>query len=143
MTASQHPDLTRRLNDFLPDFNHWLKLERGLSANTVDGYTRDLHHLTEFLEDEEPATEVTTDMLHAFLASLHDLGLAPSSQARVVAALRSFFRYLVDAKLKSTDPTTQLESPKLVRMLPYVLTVEEIDAMIAAIPPEKEESPRN
>ncbi|MDE5662417.1 MAG: tyrosine recombinase XerD [Muribaculaceae bacterium] len=143
MTASQHPDLTRRLNDFLPDFNHWLKLERGLSANTVDGYTRDLHHLTEFLEDEEPAAEVTTDMLHAFLASLHDLGLAPSSQARVVAALRSFFRYLVDEQVIATDPTTLLESPKVGRMLPDVLTVEEIDAMIAAIPPEKEESPRN
>lgn len=133
------------LNDFLPDFSHWLNLERGLSPNTVEGYTRDIRHLTEFLasEEVEVVTEVSEEVLHTFLASLHDIGLCASSQARVVAALRSFFRYLTAEGVIDRDPTLLLESPKVGRMLPDVLTVAEIDAMIAAIPPEKDESPRN
>ncbi|MDE6010908.1 MAG: tyrosine recombinase XerD [Muribaculaceae bacterium] len=144
--------------NYLPDFGHYLRLERGLSQHTVEGYTRDIRHLLEFLEspdaeaseydtgDTAPGiqtAEITPETLHAFLASLHDLGLGPASQARVVAALRSFFRFLVSENAIITDPTLLLESPKFGRMLPDVLTVEEIDAMIAAIPPEKEESRRN
>lgn len=155
------------LENYLPDFNHYLSLERGLSSNTVEGYTRDIRHLIEFLdipedhliqdaysdkgkslqEDAEiridSPQDITPPILHAFLASLHDLGLGPASQARVVAALRSFFHFLLSEGAITTDPTMLLESPKVGRMLPDVLTVEEIDAMVAAIPPEKDESIRN
>ena len=164
-----------KISEHLPDFAHYLSLERGLSANTVEGYSRDVRHLAEYLGDcdedapeEEPRTtpgpagtpvseggsasggnarnqaaEVDEGVLHAFLASLHDLGLSPASQARVVAALRSFFRFLLSEKVVERDPTVLLESPKVGRMLPDVLSVEEIDAMVAAIPWEKEESIRN
>lgn len=127
----------------IPPFGHYLRLERGLAQNTVFGYSRDIRHLAEFLEDN-PAEEIITETtLHAFLASLHDLGLGAASQARVVAALRSFFNYLKSEGMIEKDPTLLLESPKIGRMLPDVLSVEEIDAMIEAIADEKEEAPRN
>ena len=151
-----NPNLMK-ISEHLPDFDHYLSLERGLSPNTVEGYSCDIRHLAEFLGDEEPAdceppigrqatnqaASVDENILHEFLASLHDLGLSPASQARVVAALRSFFRFLVSEKVVDRDPTVLLESPKVGRMLPDVLSVEEIDAMGAAIPWEKEESVRN
>ena len=134
-----------------------------MSPNTVEGYTRDIRHLVEFLdtggdgfggapEDEgagapstgaPSAADVDEAVLHEFLASLHDLGLGPASQARMVAALRSFFHYLKAEGVIPTDPTVLLETPKFGRTLPDVLTVDEIDAMTAALPPEKEETPRN
>lgn len=133
----------------LSDFAIYLRLERGMSANTIEGYTRDVRHLLEFLAetpdpDFAPALRcVDESILHEFLASLHDIGLQPASQARMVASLRSFFHYLKLAGVIEADPTTLLESPKLTRKLPDVLSVDEIDAMIAAIPPEKNESVRN
>ena len=130
------------IDTYLPDFGHYLRLERGLSQNTLEGYSRDILHLAEFLEDD-PRQAITEETLHAFLASLHDLGLGPASQARVVAALRSFFHFLVAEGISDSDPTALLESPKVGRMLPDVLSVEEIDAMLAAIPADKAESPRN
>ena len=125
------------------DFEKYLALERGLSSNTVEAYGRDLRHLAEFLGGEEGMRDVDESTLHEFLASLHDIGLQPTSQARVVAALRSFFKYLKSSGRIDRDPSLLIESPKCGRTLPDVLTVEEIDSMIAAIPPEKEESTRN
>lgn len=142
MNVPGHSPMTAPIDSYLPDFGHYLRLERGLSPNTVEGYSRDIRHLAEFLEDD-PDQRVTEETLHAFLASLHDLGLGPASQARVVAALRSFFHFLVAEGITDKDPTLLLESPKVGRMLPDVLSVEEIDAMLAAIPADKAESPRN
>lgn len=130
-------------SDLLCDFSLYLTLQRGLSANTAEGYSRDIRHLAEFLGDEKTLTEVDLDTLHAFLASLHDLGLSRASQARLVAGLRTFYKYLRSENLIDSDPTELLESPKAGRSLPDVLSVEEIDAMIAAIPQEKEEATRN
>lgn len=142
-----------KISDLFPDFEHYLRLERGLSSNTSEGYIRDLRHLADFLgetddTDDNPPdysaiSDITGENLHEFLASLHDIGLAPSSQARTVAALRSFFHFLLSENLIESDPTLLIESPKVGRTLPDLLTVEEIDAMIGAIPPDKEESPRN
>lgn len=134
--------MNQPIDSYLNDFGHYLKLERGLSDNTVEGYGRDIRHLAEFLEGCGE-NEVTEETLHTFLASLHDLGLGAASQARVVAALRSFFNFLVCEGITDNDPTLLLESPKVGRTLPDVLTVQEIDAMIEAIPPDKDESLRN
>ncbi|MDE6272423.1 MAG: tyrosine recombinase XerD [Muribaculaceae bacterium] len=143
----------------LRDFSHYLSLQRGLSSNTVEAYTRDVRHLLEFIssepclrEDDQPAddpwmrvniADVSPADIQAFLANLHDLGLTRASQARCVAALKSFFRYLLSEGHISADPTLLLESPKAERLLPDVLSVDEIDAMIAALPSEKEETCRN
>lgn len=129
--------------DLICDFSLYLTLQRGLSTNTAEGYTRDLRHLREFLGDDVSLTDVTLDILHHFMASLHDIGLALSSRARIVAAVRAFYKYLTSEGHISEDPTMLLESPKTERSLPDVLSVEEIDAMIAAIPDDKEEAQRN
>lgn len=129
-------------SELIRDFSLYLNLQRGLSANTVEAYARDLNHLIEFLGDAS-LLDVHPEDLHEFLASLHDMGLAYSSRARIVAALRSFYKYIHSEGYITDDPTLLLESPKAERLLPDVLSVEEIDAMIAAIPPEKEESVRN
>lgn len=129
--------------DYLDAYASHLSLERGLSPNTVEGYTRDIRNLLDFIGDDLRIADCGEDEIHAFLASLHDIGLAQSSQARCVAAIRSFFHYLHSQGYIPADPAALIESPKAGRKLPDVLTLDEIEAMIAAIPPQKEESLRN
>ena len=134
-------------NDFkkmLEGFEAHLLLERSLSRNTVDAYLVDAGHLLDFFEEEglTPATAAEAD-LHRLLATIHDLGISPRSQARMVAGIRAFYRFLRMEKEIEADPSELLESPRLPRHLPDVLSIDEIDAMIAAIPQDKEESLRN
>lgn len=136
--------------ELIRDFASHLALERGLSANTVEAYSRDIRHLENFLKNEDDRSlnpivvdKVDEDILHEFLASLHDIGLSDLSQARMVAALRSFFHFLKSQGIIERDPTALIESPKTARKLPDVLSLDEIEAMLAAIPPDKEESIRN
>lgn len=134
-----------KTNDaILNDFEAYLLLERNLSENTVKGYSVDVRHLLEFLDScSLLLTDVTTDHLHTFLTTIHDLGISPRSQARLIAGVRSFFKFMRLEGYVDTDPSELLESPTLGRDLPDVLTVEEIDAMIGALPPDKEETLRN
>ncbi len=126
------------------DFESYLLLERSLSENTVKGYGVDVRHLTEFADANSLAlTGVTTDHLHTFLSTLHDMGISPRSQARLIAGIRAFFKFLRIEGYIAADPSELLESPTLGRELPDVLSVEEIDAMINALPAGKEETPRN
>lgn len=119
-------------------------LERSLSGNTAAAYCRDVAHLEEFmLEAAKDVTMIEEADLHLFLTTLHDLGISPRSQARVIAGIRAFFKFLRLENFIINDPSELLESPQLARELPDVLSVEEIDAMIAAIPPHKDESLRN
>lgn len=128
----------------LLDFGAHLLLERNLSENTVAAYQVDVRHMLEYLESERVnLTEATEEHFHSLLATVRDLGISPRSQARMIAGMRSFYRFLRMEGYVETDPTELLESPRLGRDLPDVLTVEEIDAMIAAIPEGKDESPRN
>ena len=132
------------MDDLKKRFRLYLRLERSLSENTVEGYSHDVDLLLEFIGDRNISlTEISEADLHEFLSNLHELGIGPSSQARIIAGLRSFFRFLLLEKAIEKDPAELLESPKLGRHLPEVLSLEEIDAMIAAIPHEKNESLRN
>lgn len=139
--------LTRPLKSselILQDFESHLLLERSLSQNTVNAYSIDVRHLLEYSESQSLLlSDIKTDHLHAFLATLHDLGIAPRSQARLIAGIRCFFRFLRLENYINSDPSELLESPTLGRELPDVLTVEEIDSMIEALPAGKEETPRN
>ena len=128
----------------LRDFEAYLLLERSLSPNTLSGYATDVRHLLDYLEERRLSSdEVGLDDLHNFLATLRDLGISPRSQARLIAGIRSFFRFLRMEGYILHDPSELLESLRLGRELPDVLSVSEIDAMIAAIPPDKDESLRN
>ncbi len=109
-------------------------LERGLSANTREAYLHDVGGFVAYLHDEGLALgDVTLDVLHRYSFALHDLGISPRSIARMHSALRSFFRFLVLDGYLESDPAELLESPKIGKHLPTVLTLEEVDAVIAAI----------
>lgn len=121
-----------------------LRLERGLAENSVEAYCRDAGHFFQFLSDVSTKLEDVTDTdIHEFLATLHELGIQPRSQARILAGLRAFFRYLRMERVVDTDPTELVEAPRVQDRLPDVLTVEEIDAMTEAIDHSKPESVRN
>lgn len=125
-------------------FKNFLRLERGYSPHTVQGYVHDVELLMEFLGQKGlDVKDVCEEDLHEFLASLRDLGIGARSQARIIAGIRGFFRFLLLEGVIERNPAELLDSPKLTLRLPEVLSVEEIDAMLAAIPPEKEEALRN
>lgn len=128
----------------MKEFEAYLRLERGLADNTCDAYTADVVKLLDYLTDVAvPLREVTLDVLHNFVAELYDLGIAARSQARIIAGIRSFFRFLAMEGFIESDPSILLETPRSGRKLPEVLTLEEIDAMIAAIDTSSAESQRN
>ena len=97
-----------------PHYAAFLMLERGLSANTREAYLRDVDRLAQYLEESgiEPA-EATADDLHSFIFALHDLGIAPRSQARIVSGVRSFYRYMEIEGITAKNPSQLLEGPKL------------------------------
>jgi integrase/recombinase XerD len=125
-------------------YSNYLMLERSLSPNTRQAYLSDVDKLIRFLADEGMMpTQATIDDLRRFAAALHDIGIEPRSQSRILSGVRSFYRFLLlDGELQD-DPAELLESPKLGTYLPEVLTVEEIDRLIAAIDLSKREGQRN
>ena len=126
-------------------FKQYLLLEKGLSANTLDAYVHDVERLFEHLAGKGMHPfDVKLEDLEEFLASLHDKArIRPRSQARMLSGIRSFYRYLVLEDHIKADPTLLLESPKIGMTLPEVLSVEEIDALIAVIDCSKREGQRN
>lgn len=125
-------------------YHNYLLLEKAASNNTIDGYESDLDKFFSFLEANNLSyKDVTLEHLHLFMILLHDLCISTRSQARIVSGLRSFYRFLVLDKDIDANPTDMLESPKLGMHLPEVLSLSEIDAMIACIDLSKFEGHRN
>ena len=125
-------------------YTQYLKLEKSLSPNTLDAYQTDLEKLLRFLEGEDIGIlDVTLDDLQRFAAGLHDIGIHPRSQARILSGIKSFFHFLVMADYLEGDPSELLEGPKIGFKLPEVLTVEEIDLIIETVDMDKKEGQRN
>lgn len=125
-------------------YQQYLKLEKALSANTLDAYLTDLNKLLCFLKTENIDMQaVTLDDLQRFAAGLHDIGIHPRSQARILSGIKSFFHFLVMADYREDDPSELLEGPKIGFKLPEVLTVEEIDTIISTVDMSKKEGQRN
>lgn len=119
-------------------------LERGLSDNTREAYLRDVDRLQSWLADEGvDFHEVEIDHLERFVAALYDVGIAPRSTARIISGVKSVFKYLKLEGVIESNPALLLDAPRTGRHLPEVLSVEEIDAMIAAIPSESPTACRN
>ena len=141
-SASQHDN-----SPLLPTIKlyvRYLRLERNLSPNTIEAYRNDLAHLETFMMRNNLYLEnVTLEQLHTFAASLHEYGITPRSQARVLSGVRSFFRFLVLDGVVENDPTELLEWPSLPEHLPVVLTLEEIDRIEDSIDLSKAEGARN
>lgn len=120
------PDLTGLFLDMLAS-------ERGAAANTLAAYRRDLDDYTSFLASRRLTLgEADVDALRAFLALLHERGLKASSAARRLSAVRQFHRFLYLEGHVSSDPTTAIEGPKRGRALPKVMTVEEVERLLAS-----------
>lgn len=130
--------------ELIADYTAYLRLQRGLAQNTLLGYEVDIRHILDFCEDNSIAlTSLDSEGIHTLLSGLHDLGISPRSQARIISGGRSFFKFLRMEGYIHADPFELIELPYLGRRLPDVLTVEEIDAMVAAIDPSKNEALRN
>lgn len=134
----------KRDNETTRKYLRYLKLERNYTANTVEAYRNDLTHLERYMKREGLTPEtVRREHLEHFAATLHEHGIGPSSQARILSGVRSFFKYLQMEGYISDDPSELLEWPHLGEHLPEVLTTEEIDRMEAAIDLSKPEGQRN
>jgi integrase/recombinase XerD len=129
----------------IKDYQFFLKIERGLSKNTIDSYSRDLKKLVFFIEDNKiilspiSINETTVQQFIYHVAK----EVNPRSQARIISGLRSFFDYLVFEDYRKTNPTDLLETPKIGRKLPDTLSEEEIDALIAAVDLSHPQGERN
>ncbi len=124
-------------------FKRYLRLEKSVSSNTLDAYVRDVEKLEEYLlTEKKDFLEVCLEDLHHFIAGLHD-DISPTSQARILSGIRSFYRFLQLDGYIEVDPTVLIESPRLGRHLPDVLSVEEIDAIINSIDLSKVEGQRD
>lgn len=125
-------------------YQRYIKLQRNFTPNTLDAYMRDLDKLLNYLGNEgiRPEDAKLSD-LQAFAASLHDIGIGPRSQCRILSGVRAFYKFLyLDGYVKD-DPTELLESPQLGDHLPEVLTTEEVDRLEQAIDLSKWEGQRN
>lgn len=126
------------------EYRRYLRLERNFSANTVEAYLLDVQKLLHYVAGiGKDVTHVTLDDLHAFSAMLHDLGIAPRSQCRILSGVRSFFRFVQLNGYRDDDPSELLESPKLGDHLPEVLSATEIDMLEDSIDLSKWEGQRN
>ncbi|HNU72332.1 MAG TPA: site-specific tyrosine recombinase XerD [Thermodesulfobacteriota bacterium] len=113
-------------------FITYLVVEKGLSLNTVESYSRDLRKFADFAENLEilDPGRVDSILVISFLLHLKDNGLSSRSTARTLSALRTFFRYLTREQIISADPTVNIESPKMRPHLPSVLSIGEVDALL-------------
>ena len=132
MTAAEVEALERAFH--LERFRDYLALEAGNSVHTVDNYLRDIRRLAAHAGPRgvRAPTGVTTAQLREFVYALKDLGLAPSTIRRQISAIRAYYKFLVGEGLAARDPSERIESPKLGRTLPSVLTVGEIERLLAA-----------
>ncbi len=135
---------TEKTDKIVVKYRQYLKLEKSLSDNTVDAYLTDLDKLLAYLTLENiNILDVRLENLEDFSAGLHDIGIHPRSQARILSGIRSFYRFLIMEDYLESDPTELLESPQTGFKLPEVMTVEEIDLLIGSIDRGTKEGQRN
>lgn len=134
----------KRTPNIIKDYVRYLKLERNFSKNTQEAYQRDLRYLMEYAQQKDiPVWSLTLEDLERFAGELHDKGIVPRSQARILSGVRAFYRFLVLEGYLKDDPTELLPSPQIGEHLPEYLSVEEVDMMEAAIDLSKWEGQRN
>jgi len=129
---------------YITEFVSYLKIEKGLSNNSIIAYKNDTDKLKNYCEDNKlTVKQVQYEHLKNFVAELYDLGLSARSQARIISGIKQFYGYLLLENLVTSDPSELLEQPKIGRKLPEVMTIEEIDSLINANDLQKDEGYRN
>ncbi|MFT7613191.1 MAG: integrase/recombinase XerD [Parvicellaceae bacterium] len=132
-------------NSYIKSFEAYLRLEKSLSSNSIDAYKRDISKLAMFSEDNGVTSplKVTMEQIQVFLKYITELGLGARTQARTLSGLKAFYKFLILENEIQVDPTELIESPKLGRKLPDVLTIEEIDSILEGIDRSTPEGERN
>lgn len=133
-------------NSTIKGFKSYLKLERSLSKNSIDAYLYDiekLHQFFNFIKISNSPTEVSTKDIKEFLVWINELGMTPSSQARVLSGIKAFYKYLMLEDLIKVDPSVVIETPKLGRKLPDTLSLEEINKLLDSVDVSTPEGMRN
>lgn len=129
----------------LKDYQIYLKIERGLSQNSIDNYSLDIQKLIRYLEDHDISmspVKITPEIVQQFVYEVAK-SVNARSQSRIISGLRSFFNYLIFEDYRKVNPLELIESPKIGRKLPDTLTTDEIDHLIQAIDLSKPEGERN
>ena len=117
----------------LQDFIHYLIVEKGLAKNSIESYQRDLKNYTKFIQKVDSAknwNEVQRINITGFLGHLKSEGKSSKTIARHVASIRSFHQFLLREKVTDQDPSIHIESPKMERSLPKVLSIDEVEALL-------------
>ncbi|MEZ4840111.1 MAG: site-specific tyrosine recombinase XerD [Flavobacteriaceae bacterium] len=133
------------MNEALKDYKLYLKIERGLSVNSIESYARDVSKLILFVEEnniDKKPVNISDEYIQQFIYE-NSKGLNPRSQSRLISGIRSFFDYLIFENYRKDNPTSLLETPKIGRKLPDTLSIEEIDRIIAEIDLSTPEGERN
>jgi integrase/recombinase XerD len=131
---------------YIKGFQSYLQLEKSQSANTVEAYVRDVQKLESYAASLQPSLspqQITHADLEKFVATIHDVGLDASSQARIIAGIKAFYKYLLMEDIMQTNPSELIAAPKIARKLPDTLSVEEVNAIMDAIDLSKPEGARN
>ncbi|MDB5008455.1 MAG: xerD 2, partial [Mucilaginibacter sp.] len=127
-------------------FQAYLQLEKSLSKNSIEAYSRDIEKLCQFSDiqkDKIAPEKITLTDLRRFIESVNELGMIPSSQARILSGIKAFYKFLLMEDIIKSDPSELLESPKIQRKLPDTLSYDEINKLIDAIDVSKPEGGRN
>lgn len=138
------PQTNKNVGDIRKRYLRYLKLQRGLSINTLDAYEHDLDKLLNFLDGcGVHVLDVELSDLQHFAAGLHDIGIGPRSQCRILSGVRTFYKFLVIDGYLEQDPSELLESPVIGEHLPEFLTPAEVDRLKDSIDLSKPEGHRN
>ncbi|MBS1523937.1 MAG: site-specific tyrosine recombinase XerD [Bacteroidetes bacterium] len=127
-------------------FQAYLKLEKGLSDNSIEAYSRDIDKLQQFSDSHPNSLKpdaFTLNDLRQFINWINELGMIPSSQARILSGIKSFYKYLLAEDMIKNNPAELLESPKKMRKLPDTLSYQDINKLIEAIDLSKPDGTRN
>jgi integrase/recombinase XerD len=133
-------------DDSIKGFEEYLRLEKALSGNSINAYINDINKLLDFLKDYFKGVtpqKVRLNHLKSFVEWLNGKGVSPRTQARTISGIKSYFKYLLIEEKINSDPTALLESPRIGRKLPDILSIEEIDMLINSVDIEKPEGQRN
>lgn len=128
--------------DIIRDFQNYLKIERGMSPNTVASYSHDAEELLEFCKGLS-VKKISTEKVVDFLGGMTDRGVSKRSQARILSSLRCFFSWCIEEGEVESDPCSRIDMPKLGKYIPSVLSVEEVTRIIESVTPEGEKGKRD
>ena len=131
-------------NEYLKNFHKYLLLDRRNSPNTIDAYLRDVSKLINYFSGiNKSFISANLDDLEQFVSFLSELGLESSTLARIISGIRAFYKFLQEEEIIEDNPAEQLDTPKLTRKLPEILSIEEIEQILSVIDLSKFEGHRN